>query len=72
MRQHQTGAVEATKSGGEPTKVINLIKSIEQKAEEESHDPILIEMADRAREVQSQIENRQKNTSEALGELLDE
>jgi type I restriction enzyme R subunit len=60
------------KSGGDGTKVINLIKSIEKLAEESSDDPYLIAMAERARAVQEDFENRQTSTAEALAELLRE
>ena len=60
------------KSGGEGTKVINLIKSIEKLADENSDDPYLIAMAERARAVQESFENRQTSTTEALAELLRE
>lgn len=56
--------------GGEGTKVINLIKSIEKLAEEGSDDPYLIAMAERARAVQESFESRQTSTAEALEELL--
>lgn len=58
--------------GGEGTKVINLIKSIQKTAEEESEDPFLIAMAQRARAVQESFEERQTTTTEALEALLDE
>lgn len=58
--------------GGEGTKVINLVKSIEKFADEHSDDPILIAMADRARAVQEGFENRQVSTAEALETLLKE
>lgn len=58
------------KLGGDGTKVINLIKSIEKKAEAESDDPFLIAMAERAKLVQESFENRQKDTAEALADLL--
>lgn len=58
------------KHGGDDTKVINLIKSIEKTAEEESGDPFLIAMADRAKQVQESYEDRQTSTQEALDELL--
>lgn len=58
------------KSGGDGTKVINLIKSIEKLAEESSDDPYLIAMAERARKVQESFEHRQTSTAEALAELL--
>jgi type I restriction enzyme R subunit len=60
------------KSGGDGTKVINLIKSIEKLAEEASDDPYLIAMAERARAVQESFEQRQSSTAEALAELLRE
>jgi type I restriction enzyme R subunit len=60
------------KKDGEATKVINLVKSIEKNAEENSDDPFLVAMADRARVVQEQFEERQKATSEALEELFAE
>jgi type I restriction enzyme R subunit len=60
------------KLGGDSTKVINLVKSIARKAEEESDDPYLIAMAERARAVQESFENRQTSTAEAMAELLKE
>ena len=60
------------KSGGDGTKVINLIKSIEKLAEESSDDPYLIAMAERARAVQESFEQRQTSTAEALETLLKE
>ena len=60
------------KQGGEGTKVINLIKSIEKTAEENSDDPFLIAMADRAKAVQESFEHRQTETAEALAQLLSE
>ncbi|GBE53446.1 type-1 restriction enzyme R protein [bacterium BMS3Bbin14] len=60
------------KKGGDTTKIINLVKSIEKKAEEESDDPYLIAMAERALVVQENFENRQTTTAEALAELLQE
>ena len=61
-----------SKQGGDGSKVINLVKSIEKKAEDESDDPYLIAMAERARAVQEGFENRQASTAEALAELLKE
>lgn len=58
------------KNAGDGTKVINLIKSIEKKAESESDDPFLIAMAERAKAVQESFENRQSGTKEALDDLL--
>jgi len=60
------------KQGGDGTKVINLVKSITKKAEEESDDPFLIAMAERAKAVQEGFESRQASTAEALAELLKE
>ena len=58
--------------GGGGSKVINLVKSIEKFAEENSDDPFLIAMAERARLVQESFEQRQTSTSEALDALLQE
>jgi type I restriction enzyme R subunit len=58
------------RKGGDGTKVINLIKSIEKTAEENSEDPFLIALAERAKTVQENYEDRQTATSEALTELL--
>jgi type I restriction enzyme R subunit len=60
------------KRAGDGTKVINLIKSIAKAAEEQSDDPFLVAMADRARAVQERYEQRQTATAEALDELLNE
>lgn len=60
------------KNAGDATKVINLVKSITKKAEEESDDPYLIAMAERAKAVQESFENRQTGTAEALADLLKE
>lgn len=60
------------KQGGDGTKVINLVKSIAKQAEEQSDDPYLIAMAERAQAVQESFENRQTNTAEALAELFKE
>jgi len=60
------------RKGGDGNKVINLVKSIERKAEDESDDPYLIAMAERARAVQEGFENRQTSTAEALAALLEE
>ncbi len=58
--------------GGDNTKIINLIKSIQKIAEEESDDPFLIAMAERAKAVQEAYEGRQIDTSEALDKLFGE
>jgi type I restriction enzyme, R subunit len=60
------------KHGGDDTKVINLIKSIEKTAEEESGDPFLIAVADRAKAIQESYEDRQTATQAALDELFAE
>jgi type I restriction enzyme R subunit len=60
------------KRGGDGTKVINLVKSIEKTAEENSDDPFLIAMAERAKAVQESFEQRQTKTADALEELLKE
>src|SRR2546429_385055 len=60
------------KHGGDDTKVINLIKSIEKTAEDESGDPFLIAMADRAKQVQERYEDRQTSTQKTLDELFAE
>lgn len=57
---------------GKATKVINLIKSIERTAEENSDDPFLIALAERSKVVQEKFEERQTTTTEALAELLSE
>lgn len=57
------------KGGG--TKVINLIKSIQKKAADESEDPFLIGMSERARLVQESFEKRQVSTEKALAELFE-
>lgn len=60
------------KKGGDNSKVINLIKSIGKTAEEQSDDPYLIAMAERARVVQEAFEDRQATTAETLAKLLRE
>ena len=60
------------KNNGDGTKVINLVKSIEKHAEENSEDPLLLAMSDRAKAVQDAFEQRQKNTADALEDLFQE
>ena len=60
------------KKGGDGTKVINLVKSIEKIAEESSDDLFLIAMAERAKAVQENYEDRQTSTREALDALFAE
>ena len=58
------------KEDGKATKVINLIKAIQKEADENSDDPFLLAMADRARAVQEAFEARQDSTEQALESLL--
>lgn len=58
--------------GGDGTKVIDLVKSIEKAAEENSNDPFLVAMAERAKVVQESFEDRHVSTGDALAELLKE
>ncbi len=60
------------RQGGDGTKIINLIKSIQKTAEENSDDPNFVAMAERALAVQQKFEDRQSNTEEALTELFKE
>ena len=68
------GTIEVIKQrkGGDGTKIINLVKSIEKTAEENSGDPFLIALAERAKAVRESFEERQTSTGEALAELLAE
>ena len=45
----------AEKSGGEGTKIINLVKSMEQAAEDSSDDLLLLDLAERARAIQERL-----------------
>ena len=51
------------------TRVINLIKSIEKIADENSDDPFLIGIKERAEAVEENYESRQLSTQEALDEI---
>ncbi len=66
--------IETIKAGkeGDATKVINLVKSIQRTAEEDSDDPFLIALSDRAQAIQESFEDRQATTADALEELLAE
>ncbi|RPJ83829.1 MAG: type I restriction endonuclease subunit R, partial [Acidobacteria bacterium] len=66
--------IEAVKQRdeGKAVQVINLVKAIQKTAEEESGDPFLIALAERARAVQESFEDRQATTTEALEQLLSE
>ena len=68
----QTIELIKKQQGGDGTKVINLVKSIEKTAEEDSGDPFLVALAERAKAVQESFEDRQTSTADALDELLDE
>jgi len=57
---------------GTATKVINLVKAIEKTAEENSDDPSLVALAERAKVVQESFEDRQTSTADALAELRTE
>lgn len=57
---------------GNAVKVINLIKSIEKTAEENSDDPFLVALSERAKAVQESFEDRQTTTAEALAVLMRE
>ena len=56
--------------GGKATKIVNLVKAIQKAAEENSDDPFLIAMAERAKAVQESFEDRQTGTEETLTALL--
>jgi type I restriction enzyme R subunit len=66
--------IETIKQRGEgtATKVINLVKAIEKVAGEQSDDPFLIALAERAKAVQESFEERQTTTEDALAQLLKE
>ncbi|MEQ8462196.1 type I restriction endonuclease subunit R [Coleofasciculus sp. E1-EBD-02] len=68
----QTLEAIQNKPTGATTKVINLIKSIEKTAEDNSDDPFLVAMAERAKSIQDNFENRQTNTQDTLDLLLQE
>ena len=55
--------------GNDNTKVVNLIKSIERIADENSDDPFLLGIRERAEAVEKNYENRQISTQEALEEI---
>ncbi len=68
----ETIALIKAGQAGDGTKVINLVKSIQKTAEDESGDPYLIAMAERALAVQQLFEGRQISTGEALAALIKE
>ena len=62
----------AARAEGKATKVINLVKAIEKSDEEQSDDPFLVAMAERARAVQEAFEERQSSSEKALADLMAE
>lgn len=60
----------AAKQEGKATKVINLVKAIEKSADEQSDDPFLVAMAERAKAVQEAFGERQSTTEKALEDLM--
>ena len=52
------------------TKIINLVKSMEQAAEDNSDDLLLLDLAERARAIQERYEDRQISTQETLKALV--
>jgi type I restriction enzyme R subunit len=54
------------KNENDNTRVINLIKSVEKIADENSDDPFLVGIKERAEAVEDSYENRQLSTQEAL------
>lgn len=69
LDEHAIDQIKA-KHAGDETKIVNLVKSIEKAAEDESDDPYLVGLADRAYAVLEQFEERQTTTKGALGELI--
>ena len=75
--EHQYATIDRTaidaikrREEGKATKVINLVKAIQRNADENSDDPFLIALADRAKAVQESFEDRQTTTEDALADLL--
>lgn len=67
-----SSAIETIKhqQGGKTTKIVNLVKAIQKAAQDNTEDPFLIAMAERAKAVQENFEDRQSGTEEALAQLL--
>jgi type I restriction enzyme R subunit len=59
------------KNQPDEVKIINLIKSIQKLAEENSHDPVLISVKERAEEIMDAYSSRQTTTQDALKQLLE-
>ncbi|MBI4664729.1 MAG: HsdR family type I site-specific deoxyribonuclease [Verrucomicrobia bacterium] len=75
--EHQYASIDRTaidaikrREEGKATKVINLVKAIQRNADENSDDPFLSALADRAKAVQESFEDRQTTTEDALADLL--
>ena len=68
INEHTIKKIKDTQDN-DNTRVINLVKSIENIADKESDDPFLIGIKERAEAVQERYENRQMSTQEALDEI---
>ncbi len=66
----QTIAAIKQQDSGQATKIINLVKAIQKSAEDNSDDPFLVTMAERAKAVQENFEERQTTTEETLAHLI--
>ncbi len=66
----QTIAAIKQQDSGQATKIINLVKAIQKSAEDNSDDPFLVTMAERAKAVQENFEERQTTTEETLAHLV--
>jgi type I restriction enzyme R subunit len=69
---HSTIEMIKERHEGDATKVINLVKAIQNTAEKNSDDPFLIALAERAKAVRESFEDRQSTTADALANLLEE
>ena len=59
---HKRSKPSSSRQSGNATKIINLVKAIQKAAEENSDDPFLVAMAERAKAVQESFEDRQSGT----------
>jgi type I restriction enzyme R subunit len=64
-------AIIKEKNQPDEVKIINLIKSIQKIAEENSNDPVLISVKERAEDIMDAYSNRQTTTQDALRQLLE-
>jgi type I restriction enzyme R subunit len=71
MDRQAIETIKRCEEGG-ATRVINLVKLAEKTAEENSDDPFLIALAERAKAVLECWEDRQNTTADALNSLLKE